>query len=148
MTSAYELMIGRKRVRRTYANTLSPEKNAARIEQMRFCKEVAKLLGDDYKVEFHFNAGGHAVWGETYVKVYSASTHKCSMITCNWNHDQWKTELLPIVEACLSVDFSYMRQWNGKQSGGNHFIKYNDKLCAPAFAMAVKELERREFRPF
>ena len=52
----------------------------------------------------------------------------------------------PIVEACLSVEFSYMRQWNGQHSSRNHQISYTRPLDPPAFAMAVQE--RREFRRF
>ena len=132
-SATYQSIFGRPKVRKTWKNTLSAEKNAARIQQMRFCKEVRKLLGDGYEVTFYFNPGGPAVWGETYVKVHRLEPDGAK---------------LPIVEGCLSVDFSYMRQWNGSHSGRNHQVSYIRPLDPLAFAMAVRELERRPFIRF
>ena len=89
------------------------------------------------RVEFHFNPGGPAVWGETYIHIHRVG---------NPFYDLESPK--PVVEACLSVDFSYMRQWNGQHSGRNRQVSYIRPLDPPAFAMAVRELERRPFVRF
>ncbi len=149
------------KVRKTWKNSLSPEKNAARLEQMRFCKQVRKLLGDDYQVEFHFNPGGVAVWGETYVNIYKSGGHYCSdprhgtpcigSTTCDACTDECThrhiRKGMPAVEACLSHDFSYIRQWDGSHSGNNIRITY-DLYAAPQFADTVRSLAKRPFVRF
>ncbi len=133
MTHAYDLMMGQRKVRKTWKNSLSPEKNAARLEQMRFCKQVRKLLGDGYEVEFHFNPGGVAVWGETYVHIYKL--------------DEFHARV-PVVEACLSVDFSYIRQWDGRHSGNNHPFNYRMEENIEGFVLKVRQLSARPFVRF
>ena len=120
------------KVRKTWKNSLSPEKNQARLAQMRFMKQVRKLLGDDYTVEFHFNPGGPAVWGETYVHVYKL--------------DEFHARVA-VVEACLSVEFSYIRQWDGRGSGRNIQIAYA-RMEASTFAAQVRSLATRPFVRF
>ena len=114
--------------------------NAARIQQMRFCKEVRKLLGDGYEVTFYFNPGGIAVWGETFVKISirEGTEYGAGLIA---------ESDMPVVEACLSHDFSYIRQWDGKHSGYN--VQFGYKAKGPQeFADLVKSLASQPFIRF
>jgi hypothetical protein len=100
-------------------------KHKVKLAQARFVRAVAKLL-PDFKVEFSFNPGGIAVWGETMVKASHAGE--------------------PKVEACLSKDFSYIRQWaGGSASGRNHSITLNDPQ---KFADMLRSLAAQPFRRF
>jgi hypothetical protein len=137
-SATYQSIFGRPKVRKTWKHTLSAEKNAARIQQMRFCKEVRKLLGDGYEVTFYFNPGGIAVWGETYVKISirEGTEYGAGLIA---------ESDMPIVEACLSVEFSYIRQWDGRNSGRNYPCKYN---TPSVFADGVRSLASRPFIRF
>ncbi len=134
----HQAIFGTPKVRKTWKNSLSAEKNAARLEQMRFCKQVRKLLGDDYQVEFHFNPGGVMVWGETFVHIFR---HE---FTDSGPLEGTKT---PIVEACLSVTFSYIRQWDGRGSGKNHAISYGSDNVG-TFVDMVRRLAERPFVRF
>lgn len=153
---AHKMLFGTPKVRRTWKVTLSPEKNSARIQQMQFTKKVAKLLGSDYKVDFHFNPGGPAVMGETYIKVWKVDYSNFITHVKSGRSEGLRSPVTyqapaqsGIVEACLTADgYSYMRQWNGRDSGRNHSISYVRPLDAQAFAMAVVELERRPFIRF
>jgi hypothetical protein len=97
-------------------------KMEVRREQARFMRKVVKLL-TDFEIEFRFNPGGIAVWGETYVKIVR--------------------EAQPVVEACLSKDHSYIRQWDGRHSGRN--ITLNDN-SPEVFAGLVNKLAAAPFR--
>ncbi len=138
--ATYESIFGHKRIRKTWKRTLSPEKNAARVKQMQFCKKVRAILEPhDYTVEFHFNPGGPAVWGETYVHVY-------------WTSQTGETSTtvprIPVVEACLSVDFSYIRQWDGRNSGRNVQCQYATPRDVQMFVSNVRSLSSKPFVRF
>ena len=152
-STTYQSIFGHPKVRKTWKHTLSAEKNAARIQQMRFCKEIRKLLGEGYEVEFHFNPGGPAVWGETFVHIFKNPPQSIgdTCAACGEGNEWCECGgpvKVPIVEACLSHNFSYMRQWNGQHSGRNHQVSYIRPLDPTAFAMAVRKLERRPFIRF
>lgn len=115
----YENIFGHKKVRKTWKHTLSPEKNAERIKQMQFCKKVREALGEEFEVTFYFNPGGVAVWGETYVKIFSLTNTGIDA-----NGGSLTIAKYPVVEACLSHDFSYIRQWDGQHSGHNYACRY------------------------
>jgi hypothetical protein len=83
----------------------------------------------EFKIEFRFNPGGVAVWGETWVKI--------------------QHEAKPVVEACLSKDFSYIRQWDGRNCGRNISLSSNPHTGGPsAIAKLVRELAAKPFRAF
>ncbi len=134
-STLHQAIFGAPKVRKTWKNSLSPEKNQARLEQMRFCKQVRKLLGADYEMEFHFNPGGPAVWGETFVHIFWTAPIGVSATAVK----------VPCVEACLSVTFSYIRQWDGRHSGQNIAIRYQS---AEGFAATVRRLAARPFVRF
>lgn len=128
--------------RKTWKHTLSPEKNAERIKQMRFCKKVRESLGSEFEVTFYFNPGGVAVWGETWVKIHWTAPIGVSATAVR----------VPVVEACLSHDFSYVRQWDGRHSGFNYATHYQAQRkeydCVGKFVEAVRTLTSKPFVRF
>lgn len=129
-------LLGIRRMRNTWARKLSPDKNALRIAEMRFCKQVAKMLPDTYSLEYHFNSGGPAVMGETMIYV---------RWTCYGDSD---TVVIPVVEAQLSDHFSYMRQWDGRNSGRNIGFDWQNKQAVDYFVGMVRTLASQPFQRF
>ena len=74
----------------------------------RFYSAVLKALPEFVKARpVYFNPGGIAVWGETHLYLYPI--HGCGLSTG--------------VEAFDTVDGILLRQWNGRNSGHNHYAK-------------------------
>ncbi len=148
-STLHQAIFGAPKVRKTWKNSLSAEKNQARLEQMRFCKQVRKLLGDDYQVEFHFNPGGVAVWGETYIHISKVHVGEWTNAPSDFVPDPKACRSVkPVVEACLSVTFSYIRQWDGRGSGRNIGIRYTDHTDLVLFVHTVRTLAARPFVRF
>jgi hypothetical protein len=63
---------------------------------------------EEYGMTVHFNPGGIAVWGETYAK-----------ITRNG---------FPVVEAYDTSMGLLVRQWDGRNSGRNHYVTTLDQF--------------------
>src|SRR5487761_619212 len=83
----------------------------------RFYREAQQSL-PDFTFEVHFNQGGIAVWGETYAKIYSVHNHG----------GQTTDELRPAVEAYDTSMGMLVRQWDGKNSGANHYVQTLDQF--------------------
>jgi hypothetical protein len=102
----------------------------------RFYREAQKQLpGFTFKV--HFNKGGIAVWGETYAKIYQ------SKIVAHTSPDTVITDLVPIVEAYDTSMGLLVRQWDGRNSGHNHYVQTLDQ-----FVRLVQELASKPFVRF
>lgn len=102
-------------------------KNANKLKQARFLRAVAKELAA-FKVEFKFNPGGIAVWGEHWVKIYRGSQ--------------------PVIEAIVERGYTIVRQWDGNHSGHNHQLPQQDRLNPEKFAAIAIALANRPFVAF
>jgi hypothetical protein len=97
-------------------------------------RQASKLLpGFNFKI--HFNRGGIAVWGETYAKIYT--TNQAIDTKTPYVCD------VPVVEAYDTSMGLLVRQWDGKHSGGNHYVKTLEQ-----FVNLVKELASKPFVRF
>ncbi len=81
------------------------------------------------------------MWGETFVHVFRVDA---TGISITGPVGVTKT---PVVEACLSVDFSYIRQWDGRHSGSNHRVPgYISTPDVEIFVRMVRMLAARAVR--
>ena len=94
--------------------TTKPQKPANRAACAPCTSKALKALNshavptEAYDMNVHFNRGGIAVWGETYAK-----------ITRNG---------FPVVEAYDTSMGLLVRQWDGRNSGRNHYVKTLDQF--------------------
>lgn len=100
-----------------------PAKAQQTQKTRRFYRAAMKVLGNDFTVAYHFNPGGIAVWGETYAKFYRDEK--------------------PIVEAYDTSMGMLVRQWDGRNSGANHYAQDLD-----TFIRLVNELAAKPFVRF
>jgi hypothetical protein len=97
-------------------------KKSESLKQASVMRKVRKAL-PEFKIDFKFNPGGIAVWGDTWVRVYEDNQ--------------------PKVEACLGKDRSYIRQWDGRNSGRNHFINMDvDQIVSMINSLASQPFRR------
>lgn len=102
----------------------------------RFYRTAQRSLpGFTFKV--HFNQGGIAVWGETYAKIYQIK------IAAHTSPHTVITDLVPIVEAYDTSMGMLIRQWDGRNSGANHYVQTLNQ-----FVSLVKELASKPFVRF
>lgn len=99
-----------------------PAKKAQSLAMHRFYRAAQKLL-PEFTFKIHFNPGGIAVWGETYLKVYL--------------NDK------PVVEAYDTSMGLLTRQWDGRNSGRNHYVQ-----DLSVFVGLVRELAAKAFVRF
>jgi hypothetical protein len=92
------------------------------LAMRRFYRAAAKQL-PEFTFKVHFNAGGIAVWGETYAKIYRDGK--------------------PVVEAYDTSMGVLIRQWDGRNSGHNHYTYQLD-----SFVFFVRELAAKPFVRF
>lgn len=125
-----------------HRNELYPETHVKLAHSNRvkqFYRDAGKLLGASFTIKTHFNPGGIAVWGETYAKIYQV----CEGLTPD------APTRLPVVEAFDYTSYSsadggiIVRQWNGKNSGGNIQIQ-----TLFQFVEKVRELASKPFVRF
>jgi hypothetical protein len=102
-------------------------KDANKRKQAKFLRAASKQLSA-FKMDFKFNPGGIAVWGEHWVKIYLGSQ--------------------PVIEAIVEQGYTIVRQWDGKRSGHNHQIPQQDRLNPEKFATMVIALANRPFVAF
>lgn len=110
-------------------NTLYPDQNdklAHSRAMIRFYNKASKLL-PEFTFKKHFNPGGMAVWGETYAKLYVRLANA----------------YLPRVEAYDTSMGLLVRQWDGHNSGANHYVKTLEQ-----FVTLVRELSQKPFVRF
>lgn len=88
----------------------------------RVYRAAAKQL-PEFEFKTHFNPGGIAVWGETYAKIYRDGK--------------------PVVEAYDTSMGLLVRQWDGRNSGANHYVDTVEK-----FVSLVKSLSAKPFVRF
>ena len=97
----------------------------AKIQQSKsmraFYRQAVKLL-PTVTFKTHFNPGGIAVWGETYAKLYRDG--------------------LPIVEAYDTSMGLLVRQWNGRNSGRNHYVASVEEFAALVETLAAQPFVR------
>src|SRR5271170_3913739 len=87
----------------------NPAKNQQSREMKAFYRAAAQQL-PAFTFKTHFNSGGIAVWGETYAKIYL-------------RHDiPGAAERHPVVEAYDTSMGLLVRQWDGRNSGRNHYV--------------------------
>jgi hypothetical protein len=99
-----------------------PAKKAQTQAMRRFYRAAQKAL-PEFSFKVHFNAGGIAVWGETYAK-----------ISLNGQ---------PVVEAYDTSMGLLTRQWDGRNSGRNIYVSELDQ-----FTGLVRELASKPFVRF
>jgi hypothetical protein len=92
-------------------------------------RQASKLL-PEFTFKVHFNKGGIAVWGET-------SAHICAV------DNSLPLGERPVVEAYDTSMGLLVRQWNGSNSGGNHYVQTLEQ-----FVNLVKELANKPFVRF
>lgn len=100
--------------------------NAAKLAHSRAMRKAYRDASKQlplFSLKTHFNRGGIAVWGETYAKVYAGS--------------------LPVVEAYDTSMGLLVRQWDGRNSGANHYVQTVEQ-----FVSLVKELASKPFVRF
>jgi len=103
----------------------TPESKKAQSRKVkRFFVEASKLLGTSFEFHIRFNAGGIAVWGETYAKIYQGGK--------------------PVIEAYDTSMGILTRQWDGNHSGGNHYVVTD----TDGFVDLVKQLATKPFVRF
>lgn len=110
--------------------------NTAKQTQSRKIRSVyrqaAKLLSE-FKIEVRFNPGGIAVWGETYAKIYARRLEDYTFVTPSQ----------PVVEAYDTSMGLLVRQWDGRNSGANHYVQTLEQ-----FVSLARELASRPFVRF
>ncbi len=99
--------------------------NDAKLIQSRRIRKIYReslkqLAGFTFKT--HFNPGGIAVWGETYAKVYAGT--------------------LPVVEAYDTSMGLLVRQWDGNNSGTNHYVNTVEQFVSLVKILASKPFVR------
>jgi hypothetical protein len=90
----------------------------------RFYREAQKSL-PNFTFRVNYNRGGIAVWGETYAKIY---------------RDKACTE--PVVEAYDTSMGILVRQWDGRNSGANNYVKTLEQFVIMVNALASKPFVR------
>ena len=88
----------------------------------RFFRLAAKQL-PEFQFKGHFSAGGIAVWGEVYAKISQGG--------------------VPKVEAYNTEMGMLVRQWDGRNSGRNHYVQNMEQ-----FVKLVKQLAAAPFVRF
>ena len=92
-------------------------------QAMRCFYRAAQKQLPEFTFKIHFNPGGIAVWGETCLKVYRNG--------------------FPVVEAYDSSIGLLTRQWDGRNSGANHYVR-----DLATFVRLVRELASKPFVRF
>ena len=98
-------------------------KNAHSQNVRKFYRQAAKLL-PGFTFHVHFNKGGIAVYGETIAKI------------CRNN-------IVPCVEAYDTPNGILVRQFDGRNSGANHYVH-----TLESFVSLVQELASKPFVRF
>jgi hypothetical protein len=157
---------------RSYYCPGNSAKQAQSRAMRRFYKAASKQL-PDFQFETHFNPGGPAVWGETYAKLYKPNPHIGSTICQHafdyvFQHcrelfprevirqtmetlDDARMEALadpmedplPVVEAFDTSLGILVRQWDGRNSGRNNYVKTLEQ-----FVYIVRQLASGKFERF
>ena len=86
-----------------------------------FYRKAAKLM-PSFEFKVRFNAGGIAVWGETYAKISLNGA--------------------PVVEAYDTSMGLLVRQWDGRNSGRNHYVKTLEQFVVLAEQLAAAPFVR------
>jgi hypothetical protein len=136
----------------------------------RFYRQASKQL-PGFQFETHFSPGGIAVWGETYAKIYRPNPHIRSTICQHafdyvfnslrevFSHkvirqtmetlddarmEAEKTEQpYPVVEAYDTPMMGILvRQWDGRNSGRNNYVKTLEQFVAMVQQLASKPFVR------
>jgi hypothetical protein len=94
----------------------------------RFYRTAQRSL-PGFVFKTHFNKGGIAVWGETTAKIYRV-----------WSYLDGQ---MPVIEAYDTPNGMLVRQWDGRNSGANHYVQTLNQ-----FVSLVKELASKPFVRF
>jgi hypothetical protein len=105
---------------RAYCYDESAKDNQSRNIRRLYRKAQKALPTFTFKV--HFNRGGIAVWGETYAKISQDGK--------------------PLVEAYDTSMGLLVRQWDGRNSGRNHYVTTLDQLVALIQQLAAQPFVR------
>jgi hypothetical protein len=126
-------------------------------QSMRQIYRQAQKLLPGFKFKVHFNPGGPAVMGETYAKIYAVC--EASHITfigpspemlrmrgnsffvapgahCGARH------VYPVVEAYDTSMGLLVRQWDGRNSGRNHYVNTVEQFVELVHWMAAQPFVR------
>lgn len=108
----------------------SPEAKQAQSSAMRRVYRQAQKQLPEFVFKVHFNKGGIAVYGETYA-------HICAV------DNSLPLGKRPVVEAYDTSMGLLVRQWNGSNSGANHYVQTLEQ-----FVSLIKELASKPFVRF
>lgn len=98
-----------------------PAKDAQSRKVRKFYNAAQKLL-PEFEFVVRYNRGGIAVWGETYAKIYRNGK--------------------PEIEAYDTSMGLLTRQWDGRNSGHNHYVKTLEQFVDLVKALADKPFVR------
>lgn len=90
--------------------------------KVRSFYKAAQAQLPEFEFVVRYNRGGIAVWGETYAKIYSGEQ--------------------PVVEAYDTTMGMLVRQWDGRNSGHNHYAKTLDQFVELVRSLANKPFVR------
>lgn len=110
----------------------NPAKQAQSRAIRKVYRQAAKQLSE-FKIDVRFNPGGIAVWGETYAKIYARRLEDYTFVTPS----------VPVVEAYDTSMGLLVRQWDGRNSGANHYVQTVEQ-----FVSLARELASRPFVRF
>jgi hypothetical protein len=98
-----------------------PAKATQSRNMRKMYREAAKEL-PAFSFAVHFNRGGIAVWGETYAKI--------------------SLDGRPVVEAYDTAMGLLVRQWDGHNSGMNHYVQTLERFVSLVQSLSAKPFVR------
>lgn len=124
----------------------SPEAKQGQSRAIRKAYREANKLLPEFIFKVHFNKGGIAVYGETYAKIFLKNEYATEALKANRQIPHkldTVSDAMPVVEAYDTSMGLLVRQWNGSNSGANHYVQTLEQ-----FVSLVKELASKPFVRF